>query len=196
MPKTNLELGIGARKRLPIENKAFQLPHEKIDNLPHCLQLSLRLQQEFRLRREEAAKFVPSYAIYPDKIQIKPSWAKGGRARNIPITTDTQRELIQELKLRPRGHSMISAQFSYRQYLAHRQWHLAQIGLENSHGLRHHYAQARYKALTGGILPPRLGGPKPGELIGREREEGMAARAAISRELGHSRLDITRFYLG
>ncbi len=196
VPRTNAELGIGARKRLPDENKAFRLSPEKISSLPHYLQQSLRLQQEFGLRREEASKFIPSYAIYPDEIQIKASWAKGGRARNIPITTESQKELIEELKQHPRGHSMIPARFSYRKYLAHRQWHLYQIGLKDSHGLRHHYAQARYQVLTGGILPPRLGGPKRGELKGREKELGIAARVTISRELGHSRLDITRVYLG
>ena len=88
IPRTNRQLGIENRKRLPETNKAYKLKLSDIRQLPRYLQLSLRLQQAFGLRREEAAKFVPSRAIQPDVIHIEPSWAKGGRAQTIPITTD------------------------------------------------------------------------------------------------------------
>lgn len=66
---------------------------------PHVA-LSTELQKELGLRREEAMKFQPSYALggFPpataDKVMIKPSWSKGGRYREIPITNDRQRELL------------------------------------------------------------------------------------------------------
>ena len=46
------------------------------------VRLSLRLQAAFGLRREEAIKFSPNYAIKDDHIKLKASWTKGGRARN------------------------------------------------------------------------------------------------------------------
>jgi len=51
------------------------------------VRISLMLQQEFGLRREEAIKFQPAYADKRDHIQLKGSWTKGGRERTIPILT-------------------------------------------------------------------------------------------------------------
>ena len=58
------------------------------------VRMSLELQQAFGLRREEAIKFSPSYADQKDHLVLKPSWTKGGKARTIPIRTETQRELL------------------------------------------------------------------------------------------------------
>jgi hypothetical protein len=49
--------------------------------------MSLRLQAAFGLRREEAVKFQPSYADRGDRLALKASWCKGGRAREIPVRT-------------------------------------------------------------------------------------------------------------
>ena len=58
------------------------------------VRMSLELQQAFGLRREEAIKFSPSYADQKDHLVLKPSWTKGGKARTIPIRTETQRQLL------------------------------------------------------------------------------------------------------
>ena len=56
--------------------------------------MSLELQQAFGLRREEAIKFQPSYADHGDRLVLKDSWTKGGKAREIPMLTEAQRELL------------------------------------------------------------------------------------------------------
>ena len=45
------------------------------------VRMSLRLQDAFGLRREEAIKFQPRYADRGARIVLKASWCKGGRAR-------------------------------------------------------------------------------------------------------------------
>lgn len=48
------------------------------------VRMSLRLQQAFGLRREEAIKFQPRYADRGDHLVLKDSWTKGGKSRVIP----------------------------------------------------------------------------------------------------------------
>ena len=42
-------------------------------------------------RREEAIKFTPSYADRGDRLAVKGSTAKGGRPREVPVLTHSQR---------------------------------------------------------------------------------------------------------
>ena len=64
---------------------------------PH-VRMALRLQAAFGLRREEAIKFSPSYADRGDRIAVKASTAKGGRAREVPVLKDGQRRLLDEAR--------------------------------------------------------------------------------------------------
>ena len=121
--KSNDELGIGKRQYVTNENKSIDLTDVKKVDLsklsPHVA-LSTELQKEFGLRREEAMKFQPSYALagFPpataDKIMIKPSWSKGGRYREIPITNDRQRELLGRVQALAGNGSLIPVDKSYR----------------------------------------------------------------------------------
>ncbi len=197
IPKDNRALGIPDRKRIPEHNRAFKLTKHQLSKLPAHLKISLRLQQELGLRREEAAKFVPSYAIKKDRIVLKPSWTKGGRGRTIPITTEAQRELINQIKSLPNQNvSMIPAEMEFVEYLSHRDHHLAKAGIRQAHGLRHHYAQQRYIFLTNGMIPPMLIKDGQQKLTEAEQAIDKRARLIVSEELGHGRLDITRTYLG
>ncbi len=200
IPRSNKELGIPDRCLVPKQNIAYSLASKRIDTLPLHLQLSLRLQEHFGLRREESAKIIPWLAIRHDYLALESSWTKGGRERSIPIVTDEQRQLIKDLESYVGANgkaSLIPAHMSYRQYLSHRQHHMASIGIRRSHGLRHQYAQQRYIALTKGLLlPRRLGGPLVREMSEREKQLDRSARLIISNELGHSRIEITRTYLG
>ena len=69
------------------------------------------------------------------------------------------------------------------------------LGLSRLHGLRHAYAQDRYKELTGRECPAR-GGPTNKQLDPEQKEADRAARLVISNELGHNRENITAVYLG
>ena len=196
IPRTNKELGIEDRVRLPVQDKAFSLSDQQKNDLPKYLQLSVRLQQEFGLRREESAKFNISKAEYETHIKLIRSWTKGGRERIVPITTEAQRELLNEIRQYAPSSSLVPAHMSYAQYLSHRKYVLGGIGLRSTHGLRYFYAQQRYIILSKGLLPPRLGGPKHSNLTVAEKALDLSARQVVSSELGHVRIDIVRTYLG
>ncbi|MDX1440769.1 MAG: hypothetical protein R3284_12795, partial [Rubricoccaceae bacterium] len=68
-------------------------------------------------------------------------------------------------------------------------------GIRIPHGLRHAYAQRRYEELTG-WKSPLAGGPTTKSLTIEQRALDEGARETISRELGHSREEITKVYLG
>ena len=63
------------------------------------------------------------------------------------------------------------------------------------HGLRHAYAQDRYKELTGWLCPAAAG-PVARELTPEQRERDREIRLTISRELGHEREAVVGIYLG
>lgn len=159
------------------------------------VRMSLRLQQAFGLRREEAIKFMPSIADRGDHLQLKPSWTKGGKARQIPIRTEEQRKLVKLVhKLAGKG-SLIPSSRNYVQQLRIYEGHTNRAGLSKLHGLRHAYAQARYRELTGWDAPA-ASGPTAKQLSPEQRPIDHAARLTISKELGHEREQITAVYLG
>jgi integrase len=68
-------------------------------------------------------------------------------------------------------------------------------GIHHVHGLRHRYAQARYRELTGWECPAN-GGPKSKQLTPEQKQIDRAARMTISEEMGHGREQITAQYIG
>jgi hypothetical protein len=71
----------------------------------------------------------------------------------------------------------------------------ARAGIHRVHGLRHQYAQIRYRELTG-WAPPAAGGPRSRGLSPAQREIDREARQTISRELGHERIQVVAVYVG
>jgi integrase len=159
------------------------------------VRISLELQREFGLRREEATKFQPRYADQGDHLRIKGSWTKGGRERVIPITTPEQRATLDKAHKLVGEGSLIPAEKTYieQRHVYDRQCKLAD--LKHMHGLRHAYAQRRYEALTG-WKSPAAGGSSTRSLTPSQRLADFEARQIISRELGHERVEITKVYLG
>ncbi len=159
------------------------------------VRMSLELQQAFGLRREEAIKFIPTYADQGDHLVLKPSWTKGGKARVIPIRTEDQREVLNRAqKLAGKG-SLIPSSRNYVKQLRIYEGHTIRAGLSKMHGLRHAYAQRRYEELTG-WKSPAAGGPPTKALTREQRGQDHQVRLVISRELGHEREQITSVYLG
>lgn len=195
VPRSNKDLGIADRQRLPSYNKAFSLDGKDLSSMPSHLRYSLKLQESFGLRREEAAKIVVTVADQGDKLVLKSSWTKGGRAREIPVLNKDQRLLLDAIKSEFGNNSLIPSDYSYKRYLSLREYLLNVHDLKNTHGLRHQYAQVRYSEISG-LTPPRLGGPRFRDLSPADRERDLRARYIVSEELGHSRIDITRVYLG
>ena len=194
--RTNDHYGIPDRIFVTNESKAQTLVAESLAKVrDEHVRISLELQAAFGLRREEAIKFIPSYADRKEVLVLKDTWTKGGKAREMPIRTETQREVLDRAhRLAARG-SLIPAGRNYVQQLRVYEGHTARAGLSKLHGLRHAYAQQRYRELTGWGCPA-AGGPESGALTPEEKAQDKEARLTISRELGHEREGVTAIYLG
>ena len=90
---------------------------------------------------------------------------------------------------------MIPGRRNYAQQLKVYERQTKVADLVRNHGLRHGYALRRYEEVTG-WKAPAAGGPPQRTLKGARRRIDREARLAISRELGHSRLQIVTVYLG
>jgi site-specific recombinase XerC len=194
--RDNTAYGIGSRTHVAECSKAQVLDQEKLARIEDAhVRMSVRLQSAFGLRREEAIKFQPDYAVQSDHIKLKSSWTKGGRARTVPITNDDQRRLLEEARSLARGGALIPPRLNYVQQLHRYEKQTANAGLSRLHGLRHAYAQRRYHELTGRACPAAGGSPSK-ELNPAQRALDHSARVTISSELGHAREAISAVYLG
>ena len=194
--KGNDFYGIPSRQMVSSFSKARTLSAAQLARITdRQVYLSLELQRAFGLRREEALKFRPAYADRGDRLVLKASWTKGGKAREIPIRTDEQRKILGRVwQLAGRG-SLIPTERSYIQHLRVYVRQIMNAGLSKMHGLRHAYAQERYFDLTGWSCPI-AGGPNTQSLNRQDRQIDKAARLTISAELGHVREQIMSVYIG
>lgn len=187
---------IDRRKLVAETSKARAIDPVRLQEISDpYVRLSIRLQAAFGLRREEAIKFGPGYAIQANHIKLKASWTKGGRARTVPIRTDEQRALLEEVRGLAKGGALIPPDRNYVEQLHRYERQLRNAGLKKLHGLRHAYAQRRYEELTGWKAPV-AGGPASKSLTMDQRARDKGARETISRELGHGREEISAAYLG
>jgi site-specific recombinase XerC len=202
LPKSNsgannaIKLNLEKRSHIPTESKRREIDYAKLNKITDKhVQYSLKMQAAFGLRREESIKFKPSLADKGDKISLKASWCKGGRARDIPVRTAEQRALLNEVRAFTANGALIPGNRNYVEQLKRYENQTAQVGMDKNHGLRHCYAQDRYQELTGWKSPIE-GGIAQKEMSKEEREIDRAARMTITEELGHSREQITTSYLG
>lgn len=196
IPPRNHSLGIPCRAVTPIRSKAKVIEARHLERLPSPrMRISLRLQQEFGLRCEESLKFRPSFANQGDHIRLKGSWTKGGKPRVVPILEQTQVAILAESHKFAEDGSMIPQDLKYGTYLRRFRRACERAGVRNMHGLRHGYAQRRYRNLAG-FEVPLLGGPQRAKFTERQAMLDWLARMTVSRELGHERLEVTNTYLG
>lgn len=199
LPDDNTLLGVERRQQVRAEGRQMALDVDKLVAIEdERIRLSLLLQAQFGLRREESIKFQPGYALRagaPDTLRLKASWTKGGRAREVPVLTADQRWVLAEAVRVAGGGSLIPPDLTYVQQLKIYEAALQKAGISRAHGLRHAYAQRRYEALTG-WKAPHAGGPKSAELTPGQKAADRAARLAVSAELGHGREEVTAVYLG
>ena len=192
----NASYGIGERTYVTNEDKGTDLPPEKLALVKDAhVRMALRLEEAFGLRREEAIKFSPSYSDRGEKIVLKASTTKGGRSREIPVLTDSQRHLLDEARAFAGGGAMIPGHRNYRQQLEVYERQTKGAGLERMHRLRHRYATRRYEEITG-WKPPAAGGPPRPTLQGVRKRLDRVARGRISGEMGHSRISVVAQYCG
>lgn len=154
VPEDNTLLGVERRSYVRAEGRQLALDADKLVAIAdERIRLSLLLQAQFGLRREESIKFQPSYAVQDGEIRLKPSWAKGGRARTVPVLTADQRWVLGEVRRVAGGGSLIPPDKTYAEHLKAYEGAVLQAGISKAHGLRHAYAQRRYEALTGWKAP-------------------------------------------
>lgn len=187
---------IERRRYVTNESKAVFMTDGDLSRVRDAhVRVSLELQRAFGLRREECLKFQPYLADKGDRLVLKASWCKGGREREIPVRTERQRQVLNQAhRLVGRG-SMIPGGHSYVEQVKLYERQTAAAGLHKLHGLRHAYAQERYKELTGRAAPA-AGGKPSAQLTPEEKASDREARITISRELGHFREQITSVYCG
>lgn len=75
------------------------------------------------------------------------------------------------------------------------EYETCRVGLNKNHGLRHHYAQIRFKEISG-YSCPHQGGKCRKEMSKEEKEVDNNFRKQLSQELGHERIQITAMYIG
>lgn len=190
---------IDNRRYVTNQNKSISLTDLDLSKINPFIAQSLRLQESFGLRREEAVKFQPVFALDGQTIEnvkyirLKSSWTKGGRARTIPIFSEKQRQELRNAFALAGTGSLIPPQKTYKTHLSNFEAVTHQLGVGRTHGLRHNYAQERYFSLMN-FQCPSVGGYR--ELSVQEKVQDKVARMQISQELGHSRLNITSIYLG
>ena len=196
MARSNDHYGIGRRQFVSGESRALELDPKDLARIGDAhVRLSVELQRAFGLRREEAIKFSPKVADRGDRICLKASWTKGGKAREIPVRTAVQRWLLDRVHDLVGGGALIPPQRNYREQRLVYERETVKAGLRKLHRLRHAYAQARYEELTG-WKSPAAGGPPSRSLSAGQQRRDREARLAISRELGHERGEITGIYCG
>lgn len=162
--------------------------------------MQLKLIQAFGLRRKEAVCFRPHICLEADGQHIQVyQGTKGGRFRVIPIQTESQRAILQEAQALCRRHHdhVGDPNNTLEQNIRRLQYVLEKFGITRSqlgvtaHGLRHEYANNRYRQLTGQESPLR-GGDRAAFVT----EDVKLKRRQIAEELGHSRISVTTAYYG
>lgn len=199
--KSNVELNIERRVFVTNESKAISLENIDLSKIDENIAQSLRLQDSFGLRREESMKFQPEFALDGQWIDnakyivLKPTWTKGKRGRTIPISNENQRKELRKAYAlaQKNGGSMIPKEKSYKAHKSNFEAVTHALGVGQTHGLRHGYAQTRYRELMG-FDCPAVGGSR--SLSADEQVKDKEIRMLISEELGHSRINITSVYLG
>jgi len=194
--KDNEHYDIGQRQYVTNVSKARELTTGDLSRITDPFtRMSMQLQAAFGLRRGESIKIRPEWADRGDKLVLKDTWTKGGRAREIPIRNEEQRRVLDEAKRFAGRGSLIPAEQRYVEQLRRFEYQCARAGSHRVHGHRHHYAQTRYREITGWAAPA-AGGPRSKDLTVGQKTIDHEARLAISRELGHEREQITAVYLG
>lgn len=194
--RSNEHYGIPDRQFVAEESKAKDVTEHQLKLVKdEHVRMSLRLQQVFGLRREEALKIQPRIADQGNHLYLQASWTKGGRERTVPIRNEKQRQVLEEAKKLAGMGSLIPPNRQYIHQLRIYERHTANAGLSKLHGLRHAFAQRTYEELTG-WPSPHVGGPTRRDLTREQRKLDHEARLTVSHELGHFRGQITSVYLG
>lgn len=211
----------GIENRVYVTNMDKSMPNEAYekavvnlkgssDENHHRIAVQLMLQRTLGLRKEESFKFNPCKSVLSNGSVLVAAGTKGGRERIIHFISDQGRNAIELSKLYSPGGNTMAPGISERQwnalfYRTIRDYGLSKVNSKASaHGLRHAYAQDRYRGLTGFDPPVKFSSR---EVFREEAERvkgadwrnlDMEARSLLKSELGHGqdRNDIVSQYIG
>jgi integrase len=208
------DAGLASRSGIAKEDKSVSIADHlaAVGKASAVVGLMLELQRELGLRFEESVKIdaVKAYAQAVEKgIVTIQAGTKGGRVREVPITSNSQIVALKaaaEYQGYHKIRSMIGTGQTYKDFRHAAYNEVRGLGI-HFHGERHTYAISRYQMLVGAAPPVVVGIRKPAEHIGyiaktlgiSVKDAGSldyGARLKISFELGHSRTAVTRAYLG
>jgi len=204
LPKKNADLGIEKRTIVAKENKSWTGKidiEEKIEEVSasdKTVGLVLKLCYYFGFRPKEAALFRPHENIKDFFIEVRYG-TKGGRKREVPVMSEKQQAVIDELLRHVRrGYSLVPQGGSYKKFKNHFYYIVRKHGLTMANGLtpkglRHTYACSLYEDMTG-EKPPVLRGAD--EARTKNRINDRRARQTIAQHLGHGRRSISSAYIG
>ena len=168
---------------------------EQVRQKDERVALQPQLQLAFGLRAREAMQLRPHLADKETYLSVTHG-TKGGRDRVEQIRTPEQRAVLELAKTfcATPSSSTSDAQQKLSQWKNHyyrivRSCRITRKDGITSHGLRHQYANERYRELTGSDSPVR-----GGAVVNRNTDQG--ARQVVAKELGHSRESVTTHYLG
>jgi hypothetical protein len=193
---SNDAYGIAHRVYVTNVSKAIKLEPERLARIddPYT-QMSLKLKEAFGFRRKESIMIRPAWADRGDRLVLQDNWTKGGREREIPIRNAEQRRVLDQAKLLAGKGSLIPKGMRYVDQLQRFKAQCDKVGINHVHGLRHRYAQERYRELTGWECPAN-GGPKSKQLTPEQKTIDHEARMTITQELGHGRPQLVSQYVG
>lgn len=189
-------------------NRAWQpngvMPEDVIERarqLDERLALYLELQFEFGLRVKESIEMRPAHCLVESGKAIEIyEGTKGGRLRRVNIVTENQRKVFEkarDLAAKTRSGRLRWNDVTWRQAQNRFYYLIRKLGVTRkqlgitAHGLRHGYAQDRYRDLTGHPPPLMVG---EGKLIGRDAHHQAAIQ--VARDLGHGRPEVGASYYG
>lgn len=208
------DAGLASRSGIAKVDKSVSIFDHALafDKASPVIAILLQLQREIGLRFEESAKIdaKKAYLEATSKGYITvTAGTKGGRERVLPITSERQVVALKaafEHQSANDQKSMIPTTQSYKQFKDNSYNEIRQLNI-NFHGERHAYAQNRYLALMGVNCPVVAGISKPADYLkfvantlgvpfALAKAQDYAVRLQIAEELGHSRVGVTRAYLG
>ncbi len=198
LPAKNAALNIPKRQYVTNKDKSIVISEGDLSKITNRnVKMSLILQREFGLRREESIKIRINQAVVGNELCLKGSWCKNGRARTVKIQYPEQWQVIEQVKafVGNSQRALIPPDKKYVQQEDAYDNQLKRAGIHKAHGLRHAYAQKRYLDLTGWPCPAK-GGPLKQELKEEQRRLDGLARSTITEELGHNRIELAAIYCG
>ncbi|MES9901695.1 MAG: integrase domain-containing protein [Sedimenticola sp.] len=196
-PSDDLVMSAGAQLRYMKHGERYSVMADV------CDQFGLRFKESVMLDYKKALK----EAVENGAITVFRG-SKGGKSRVIPLTSPSQLNVLsQGAHVQSRASNLIPSDLSYNQFRGAAYRAIAKTSLNGWHGLRHRYAQRRYRALTKVACPVSIG-IKHGVMHHRyiantngcplqeAKLLDRQARERIAEELGHRRAEITNSYLG